>query len=167
MSYHIVINGQQQGPFEVEQLRARGIRPDTLVWKDGMGDWQRADAVPELRHLFASAPATAVAPGPPPTAQPYGGHPQPPVHHYGMATPLSSNRIAAGILAIVIGPLGIHKFILGYTGAGLIMLLVSVLTCGIGAIVMQIIGIIEGIIYLTKTDEQFHHEYVANRKEWF
>jgi TM2 domain-containing membrane protein YozV len=166
MSYHIVINGQQQGPFDPEQLRSRGVRPETLVWKEGMGDWQRADAVPELRHLFAS-PASTAPPGPPPTAQPYGGHPQAPVQHYGTQPGPSTNRIAAGILAIVLGPLGIHKFILGYTGAGLIMLLVSVLTCGIGAIVMQIIGIIEGIIYLTKTDEQFYQEYVANRKEWF
>jgi hypothetical protein len=47
------------------------------------------------------------------------------------------------------------------------MLLVSVLTFGIGAIVMGIIGFIEGIIYLTKTDAQFHQEYVINQKQWF
>ena len=47
------------------------------------------------------------------------------------------------------------------------MLLVSLLTCGIGASVMGIIGLIEGIMYLTKSDEQFYQEYVANQKQWF
>jgi hypothetical protein len=47
------------------------------------------------------------------------------------------------------------------------MLLVSVLTCFIGAIPMSIIGLIEGIIYLTKSDEEFHRMYVVGRKGWF
>jgi TM2 domain-containing membrane protein YozV len=79
----------------------------------------------------------------------------------------SSNRIACGVCAILVGQLGIHKFILGMTKPGLIMLLVSVLTCGIGGIVMWIIGIIEGIAYLTKTDEEFHEIYEVGKKEWF
>lgn len=81
--------------------------------------------------------------------------------------PAESKRIAAGVCGILIGGLGVHKFILGYTNAGLIMLLVSVLTCGIAAPIMHIIGLIEGIIYLTKSDEQFYQEYIVNRKEWF
>src|ERR1700680_158350 len=64
--------------------------------------------------------------------------------------PDEGKRVAAGICAILIGSLGIHKFILGLNTAGLIMLLVSLLTCGIGAIPMHIIGLIEGIIYLSK-----------------
>ena len=53
------------------------------------------------------------------------------------------------------GSLGVHKFILGYTTAGLIMLLSTILTCGIAGAVFHLIGLIEGIIYLTKTDEGF------------
>jgi TM2 domain-containing membrane protein YozV len=83
------------------------------------------------------------------------------------APPVSTNRIAAGVCAILIGSLGIHKFVLGYTGAGLIMLLLTVLTCGLAGGVMHIIGIIEGIIYLTKTDAEFHQIYEVGRKEWF
>jgi TM2 domain-containing membrane protein YozV len=79
----------------------------------------------------------------------------------------SSNRVAAGICAILIGSLGIHKFILGLTTPALIMLLVTVLTCGVGAIVMHIIGIAEGIIYLTKSDEEFYERYVVQKQEWF
>jgi TM2 domain-containing membrane protein YozV len=81
--------------------------------------------------------------------------------------PDASKKIAAGICGILIGAFGIHKFILGYTTAGLIMLLVTILTCGIGGAVMGIIGLIEGIIYLTKTDEQFIDTYVINQKTWF
>lgn len=77
------------------------------------------------------------------------------------------SKIAAGLLAILLGSLGIHKFYLGYTKSGVIMLLVSLLTFGIGAAVMEVIGIIEGIIYLTKTDQEFYQTYEAQQKEWF
>jgi TM2 domain-containing membrane protein YozV len=76
-------------------------------------------------------------------------------------------KIAAGICAILLGSFGIHKFILGMTTPGIIMLLVTVLTCGVGGAVMWVIGIIEGIIYLTKSDEQFYQDYIVNKKDWF
>jgi len=81
--------------------------------------------------------------------------------------PEENKKILAGILAILLGPLGIHKFILGYQKEGIIMLLVSILTCGIGAAIMALIGLIEGIIYLTKTDEEFYQIYQVNEKTWF
>ncbi|HTN99260.1 MAG TPA: TM2 domain-containing protein [Microthrixaceae bacterium] len=70
-------------------------------------------------------------------------------------------KVACGVLAILLGGLGIHKFILGYTSEGIIMLLL--LLCGIS----PIIGIVEGIIYLTKSDSEFYWTYVAGRKPWF
>jgi TM2 domain-containing membrane protein YozV len=85
--------------------------------------------------------------------------------------PGAEKKVVAGILAILLGGLGIHKFYLGYTTAGIIMLVVSVvaapLTCGAGYGVMGIIGLIEGIIYLTKPDDQFVATYVNAKKEWF
>lgn len=80
---------------------------------------------------------------------------------------VSGKKIAAGICGILLGSLGIHKFILGYPVAGAVMLVLTVVTCGFGGVVTSIIGIIEGIIYLTKSDPQFYWEYIANRKEWF
>ncbi len=79
----------------------------------------------------------------------------------------SSKKIAAGICAILLGALGIHKFILGYTQQGLIMLLVTILTCGFGGFVMGVIGLVEGIIYLTKSDAEFYSTYIASQKGWF
>ena len=80
---------------------------------------------------------------------------------------VQTKKILCGIMALLFGWLAIHKFILGYVGAGIISILVSVLTCGIGAIVMQIIALIEGIIYLTKTTGEFRSVYVEGRREWF
>jgi TM2 domain-containing membrane protein YozV/RNA polymerase subunit RPABC4/transcription elongation factor Spt4 len=77
------------------------------------------------------------------------------------------NKIAAGLFGIFLGGLGIHKFYLGYTKEGVTTLLISVLTCGVGWCVMHIIGFIEGIIYLTQTDEEFNRFYVQGHKGWF
>ncbi|WP_415399365.1 TM2 domain-containing protein [Synechococcus sp. W4D4] len=82
-------------------------------------------------------------------------------------TEASNKKLAAGLLAIFLGSLGVHKFVLGYNTAGLIMLLVTVLTCGVAGFVMGVIGIIEGIIYLTKTPQEFESTYLQNSKEWF
>ena len=78
--------------------------------------------------------------------------------------PVDNKKIAAGILAILLGPLEIHKFILGYTKEGIIWLVISVLTCGI---VTSLLGLIEGIIYLTKSDDEFYQMYQVNKKAWF
>ena len=78
-----------------------------------------------------------------------------------------SKRILAGVLGIILGALGLHKFILGYTTQGVILLAVTVLTCGAGAAITSLIGLIEGIIYLTKTDEEFVYIYQVNKREWF
>ena len=79
----------------------------------------------------------------------------------------ANKKMAAGICGILLGTFGVHKFILGYQTEGVIMLLVSLLSCGMLAIVMQIIGIVEGITYLTKSDEEFVRTYVEGRKGWF
>jgi TM2 domain-containing membrane protein YozV len=80
---------------------------------------------------------------------------------------IQSKKTSAGICAILVGGFGVHKFILGYNNVGLITILISVLTCGAGAAVMGIIGLIEGIIYLTMTDTEFYETYIVNKKEWF
>ena len=79
----------------------------------------------------------------------------------------ADKKLVAGILAILVGSLGVHKFVLGYTTEGVIMLLVTVLTCGIAGIVMSVVGIVEGIMYLTKSDEDFVRTYIQNKKGWF
>lgn len=86
-----------------------------------------------------------------------------------------NKKLIAGILAIVLGSLGIHKFILGYNKEGIILLVASLIgyatSClGVGVFILMatgIVGLIEGIIYLTKSDEEFYNMYQAGEKTWF
>ncbi len=87
-----------------------------------------------------------------------------------------SKKVVAGVLGILLGCLGVHKFVLGYTRAGIIMLAVSIVGSVLGCLiclpyvgwaVMAIIGLVEGINYLTKSDEEFCRVYIVNRREWF
>ena len=84
--------------------------------------------------------------------------PTPPI---GTPLPGAEKKLVAGILAILLGGFGVHKFYLGYTKEGVIQLLLSLVCIG------GILGIIEGIIYLTKTDAEFVATYVNGRKGWF
>ncbi len=82
-------------------------------------------------------------------------------------------KVAAGLLAIFLGALGIHKFYLGgkqQKTAGSIMLVSSLVgSCllFVGPVVMGIIAFIEGIIYLTKDDAEFNATYGYGDKAWF
>ncbi len=81
-----------------------------------------------------------------------------------------NKKILAGVLAIILGSIGIHKFILGYTNEGVVLLILGLLgffTCGITSSIAGLIGIIEGVIYLTKTDAEFYNTYQSGRKPWF
>lgn len=82
-------------------------------------------------------------------------------YHFGQP---SDKRLPAGLCGIFLGGLGIHKFVLGYTNAGIIMLVIGFFSCGI---ISGVIGLIEGIIYLTKSDQEFDAVYVRGKKEWF
>ncbi len=91
-------------------------------------------------------------------------------------TELSNKKLAAGLTGIFLGAFGVHKFILagsnsGYTKPAIVMLVISlvggVVTCGVAYLVMQIIGLIEGIIYLTKSNAEFQAEYLDVAKGWF
>ncbi|MCG3147628.1 MAG: hypothetical protein PCFJNLEI_01068 [Verrucomicrobiae bacterium] len=145
-------DGREYGPVTSEQVRqwvAEGrANGQTRVQAEGTTDWQPLAATPEFASLYSTPPTLT-----PPTASP---------------KPLSADKkIAAGICGIILGGFGVHKFILGYGGVGLTMLLISILSCGLAAPIMHIIGIIEGIIYLTKSDEDFVATYVTGKKGWF
>lgn len=78
-------------------------------------------------------------------------------------TQKSDKKLIAGLLGILLGTFAVHKFYLGYTKVAVIQLIIGIVTCGIGGL----IGFIEGILYLTKSDEEFEETYVRNQKEWF
>ena len=86
-----------------------------------------------------------------------------------------NKRILTGVLAILLGHLGVHKFVLGYNNEGFLILIATVIgyatLCifiGIFVLVLtSLVGLIEGIIYLTKTDAEFYEMYQKNKKPWF
>ncbi len=96
------------------------------------------------------------------------GYQQPYAQPYGAP---HKEKVVAGLLAIFLGSLGIHKFYLGYSKEGLIMLLVTLIggliTLGIAAAVMGVIALVEGILYLTKSDAEFDAIYAYGHKGWF
>jgi len=77
--------------------------------------------------------------------------------------PGAEKKVLAGLMGILLGGFGVHRFVLGDTSGGLIRIVISVVTCGAGGI----IGLIEGIIYLTKSDEDFVQTYIVEKKGWF
>lgn len=74
-----------------------------------------------------------------------------------------SKKTTAGICGILLGGFAVHKFVLGYTSTAIIQIIVTLVTCGAGSV----IGLIEGIIYMTKSDEDFYNTYIRNQKNWF
>jgi TM2 domain-containing membrane protein YozV len=150
--YKIVgVDGQQYGPVSAEELRRwiadKRANAQTLAQAEGGPEWKPLGSFSEFASELKAVP--------PPIAPPPA------------AVSRASNKIPAGVCGILLGSLGIHKFILGYTGPGLVMLLATILTCGIAGVVTHIIGLIEGIIYLCRSDEEFVRTYVDGRKEWF
>lgn len=80
-----------------------------------------------------------------------------------MSVPGAEKKMPAALLGILLGGFGAHKFYLGYQKEGIIQLVLTFVTCGAAGL----LGFIEGIIYITKSDEDFVNTYVNNQKAWF
>lgn len=97
-------------------------------------------------------------PPPPPGWNPPGGP-----GFQGYPVDVNSRKLLCGLMGIFFGSLGIHRFILGDVAGGIWRIVIAFVTCGLGSI----IGLIEGIIYLTKSDADFYNEYMVGKKAWF
>ena len=117
-------DGRQYGPVSAEQLRQWMTEgragPHTLVQIEGETDWKPLVTVPE----FAPPPASSV----------------PPL----LPRPRRRSKLAAGLLGILLGAWGVHRFYLGYIGVGIAQIIVTICTCGFGSLW----GFIEGILIL-------------------
>jgi TM2 domain-containing membrane protein YozV len=94
-------------------------------------------------------------------AAPVGGLPHTPLSTVAVA------RLSLGVVAITLGAFGVHKFILGRNLEGLIMLFCTLLSCFAISPIIWIIGIVEGIIYMIKSDREFEQDYLIGAKGWF
>ena len=158
--WYYLIDGEQVGPVETFRLRelvdSGFLKPTDFVWREGMADWKPAS---QVQTLFSPAsPRAPVVVGDEDFLD------EADEREYRQFV---NNKIAAGLCGIFFGHLGVHKFILGLTTPGIIVLSITLLTCGMGIIVTGPIGLIEGIIYLTKSDEDFYEEYAIEKRGWF
>lgn len=95
---------------------------------------------------------------------------------------VAQKKLVAGLLGIFLGSLGVHKFYLGMNQPGIIMLvctvagyllftLLAIILIGFVFLLVPaavgLVGLVEGILYLTKSDADFQREYVVGKKPWF
>lgn len=176
LMWHYTMGGQQQDkPVDQQSLinliASGQVGPDDSVWNETMPNWVDVGYVPELAAYALPNPSLPGGAG-------WGSH-----SPAGFAFTPSAGRsqsegalspqyqkfvgkkVAAGVLALVLGNLGIHKFMLGLTTGGLTMLLLFFLLIPIP--VLTVISLVEGILYLSKSDEQFFRDYAMDKKQWF
>ena len=90
MGYYILENGQQYGPFTIEQLKKRGITTNTQVWREGMVQWTYVKNIPELIDI-AQPPLPS---GTPPPHIPY--------QQSTPTTPCPDNHLTLAIIATIV-----------------------------------------------------------------
>ncbi len=132
--YYILINNNAVGPMDARQLMAYNPNPNTPISVDGQ-DFHPLYAFPDLMAMLQQTPGAQ--------AKIQGNE---------------SQRLAFGLLALLIGGLGIQYFIIGKTAAGIYNILLSVFTCGL----WSILNFVQGIIVLCMSDQQFESKYVNN-----
>lgn len=133
MQYYIQFNGQSIGPMTKEQLLSYGVTRDTLVSANG-GDWCPLYNYPELMEELSRNLGS---------------------RSYAAAVP-DSRKMVCGILAILIGGLGLQYFLIGKTTAGIINIVLSLVTCGLWSIV----NLIQGIMILCMSEDEWRSKYV-------
>jgi TM2 domain-containing membrane protein YozV len=142
-NWYLLRNGQTHGPYPEEQVRewvrAGQVAAEEKLNREGDPNWLSLDMVPEFVKDRVGAPPFV------------GGGP-------GVYSP--RDKTLAGVLALLFGWLGIHHFYLGNTTIGIIYLVISLCS---GTSLGWVFGIIDGIIYLTKPEDQFQRNY----RNWF
>ncbi|HMO12796.1 MAG TPA: NINE protein [Pirellulaceae bacterium] len=133
-------NGQIYGPIGKEELDrwvSEGrVTNDSAIQPPGQEQWLSAASLyPSLAGNFVHAQGANPfdSPSMPSTMQ---GYPASALSH--------RSKIVAGILGLFLGGWGVHRFYLGFVGIGITQIMVTILTCGLGAVW----GLIEGILYL-------------------
>lgn len=130
--YYITLNNQTIGPMSADQMMAYPISQDTPVSRDG-GAWQPLYTYPELMERYQHSGKAAAG-----------------------NAEISSKKTLCGIMAIILGGLGVQYFVLGRVGAGFLTILLTAITCGL----WEIVTLIQGIMMLCMTDADFKRKYI-------
>lgn len=172
--FYTIGGAEQPAAVTTETLRgmiaAGTVGRDEMLWRDGFDGWQPVGVVAEFADAATGQPpsfVTSSTAGFPSLDLPPVGVPTMPTSGMGGADfqAFISKKVPAGVAALVIGPLGIHKFILGLTTGGVTMLLLCCLLLPIPF--LSIVAFVEGLLYLTKSDDAFYRDYAVSKKQWF
>lgn len=152
-------------------IAAGVVGDDEMVWRQGFEEWRTLRSVAEFADVTGgSLPAFPDFPG---AGTNFPGASGLPVVTMPIALPMPGphdyqtfigKKVPAGVVAILLGALGIHKFMLGLNTGGLVMLLACIFVIPIP--ILTVIGIAEGVTYLTKSDEAFYQDYAVAKKQW-
>jgi hypothetical protein len=149
MNYYFASGNEQRGPYSLQEMASFGLRPDALVWREGMEQWQRADSIPELLAMIPIAdPAPVPTPEPSPApeaamAQPVAPVPAPvpslqPLSQgplaYGGYTTTTAQPSGMAIASLVLGLVSMLSMCMFHVGA------VVGFPCGVLAIVFGFIA---------------------------
>ena len=141
------------------------LGPDENVWCETMSNWATVAEVPELAAYAMPAALPQIQTN---NLPPFGAANSSRAVGFAAGPDYQSfvgKKTGAGVVALLLGNLGIHKFMLGLKTGGLTMLILFCLVVPIP--VLAVISLIEGVIYLTKSDEQFYKDYAIDKKQWF
>lgn len=132
--YYLTINGSTVGPMSATQLFAYPINTDTPVSKDG-GEWKPLYSFPELMEMYnRNGHATIVNPE------------------------VNSKKILCGVMAIILGGIGVQYFCMGKVGGGFLTILLTIITCGL----WEVVTLVQGILMLCMSDADFKRKYLDN-----
>ncbi|MBD5316358.1 MAG: DUF4339 domain-containing protein [Bacteroides sp.] len=132
MLYYILYNGTEVGPMTAQQIMAYNVTQDTPVRTSMSSQWTPLYAWPELMQMLGNRPGAA---------------------------PVKDKNLA-GILALLVGGLGVQYFYLDRVGAGLVTILLTTVTCGF----WQTLMFVQGIIMLCMNQEEFERKFVNSPK---
>lgn len=132
MNYYIFINNQSIGPMTVQQMMAYPVTPETPVSING-NDWRPLYAYPDLMGWLQSSGRSTV-----------------------INQEVQSKKTLCGIMAILLGSLGIQYFILNKVGGGFLTILLSLVTCGM----WSFITLVQGILMLCMSNDEFKRKYM-------
>ena len=172
----------QQAPYAAQPAQLASFGSQSQPQQPGAQQPAQPYAAPQQGSPYAQPQPQAQA-----AQQPYGAQPGygsvPPQNPYGQQAQYGyqqpyvapavgeKDHVAAGLLALFLGWLGVHKFYLGYNTSGFIMLgtsiLGGILTLSVASWAIWVIAIVEGIFYLSKSQTEFEQMYVINKREWF
>lgn len=143
MQYYILFNNQPVGPMSASQIFSYPVDSNTMISRDG-SPWQPLYTYPELMQMLNN-----------PQMRTQGAF-----STYDYNGKSDKSKTAAGLLAIFLGGLGIQYFYLGKVGGGFLTILLTIVTCG----AWEIITLIQGILMLCMSDDEFDQKYVFTDK---